>query len=100
MPQQAATTASVTPVQPSFPAPGAAFMSTGTTPEVRRPRGGKPSNRHLLLAHLGLSRRHNGVGPPPGGPDCPCHGHRGTCRHRKKPASTRLSSLRAEDNGR
>ncbi len=54
MPQQAATTASVTPVQPSFPAPGAAFMTTGTTPEVRRPRGGKPSNRHLLLAHLGI----------------------------------------------
>ena len=55
MPQQAATTASVTPVQPSFPAPGAAFMTTGTTPEVRRPRGGKPSNRHLLLAHLGIT---------------------------------------------
>ncbi len=44
--------APVTPVQPSFPAPGAAFMTTGTTPEVRRQRSGKPSNRHLLLAHL------------------------------------------------
>ena len=48
----------MTPVQPSFPAPGAAFMTTGTTPEVRRPRGGKPSNRHLLLAHLELRLGH------------------------------------------
>ncbi len=51
----------------------------------------------LTTALPGLPRRHNGLGPPPGGPDCPSQGHTEDMSSPSLPNVTRISSRPTRD---